>query len=231
MRTLVNRRAGGKLRKEGTISVVGASDTNYTTGTSISIAYPSGIQAGDLLVTVVMHRSALTLPSGWTLAGTQVTGGLDLVQYTTIIHKVATGTESGTNQTIAQAASGRLAFCTICIRSTTGNFAVTDIKQAADVSSVPPTPTIPNTQISRVGGIFIAGSSHISALVAPNNTTHTASTGWTLYSATSKVDNRIGAAYRIATADAIVTGTLPHEAIGVGTADPWSLVSIAVEPS
>lgn len=77
---------------------------NATTGTtSLSVPYPTGIAAGDLLILVVGNKyptNGPTTPSGWTLAG-QGSGGLGTAGadsgqvYNTIFVKQALGTESG----------------------------------------------------------------------------------------------------------------------------------------
>ncbi|SDI19135.1 DUF6701 domain-containing protein [Propionivibrio dicarboxylicus] len=90
----------------GTLTTSGS--TSGTT--SLSVPYPTGITAGDMLVLAVGNKyatgSAPVTPSGWTLA-IQQSGGIDTGTgndrgqvYSTIFTKQALGTESG-NLTVA----------------------------------------------------------------------------------------------------------------------------------
>ncbi|MEM2889746.1 MAG: hypothetical protein QW358_00140, partial [Candidatus Hadarchaeum sp.] len=95
-----------------TISYVGAGAVAYSAqnGASVAPAYPSGIQAGDLLVVFVgmkpstANSGSVTTPSGWTLilnsgwmGGYGTTLGADTGNTCLwAFYKIATGSESGT---------------------------------------------------------------------------------------------------------------------------------------
>ena len=74
----------------------GGTKTSYTSG-SFTLA------PGDTLVVGIMHRSALTVPSGFTLVKTASYGGQSL----SVIYKTATAAETST-YTIQQASSSRM---------------------------------------------------------------------------------------------------------------------------
>lgn len=82
----------------------GAQSGNTSTDTTRDIAYPSNIQAGDLIVMYLGGSSAnqMNNPSGWTQVVNQLSGGLSPSLY--VGYKVATGSESG-NQTVTSAGS------------------------------------------------------------------------------------------------------------------------------
>jgi MSHA biogenesis protein MshQ len=86
------------------ISLIGVG--GWATGTtSLSVAYPTGIQAGDQLVLAICNKyptNSPSLPSGWSApSNSQGTGGAGANGndsgnvYATIFVKVATGSESG----------------------------------------------------------------------------------------------------------------------------------------
>lgn len=89
---------------------------NFTAGAT-SLAWGDvPYEDGDLLVMAVMHRSALTTPSGWTLHATVGPFSNDFPQYTSILTRRMTG--SGTaNGSVNQAATGRMVVGVLNIRN------------------------------------------------------------------------------------------------------------------
>lgn len=85
----------------------GVNPLPITSTTSTTITIPADVNVGDLLVVSVLHRGDLTVPAGWSLAGTSpVTASFN--QRTSIIYKfVATG-DAGSGVTITQSVSERL---------------------------------------------------------------------------------------------------------------------------
>lgn len=83
----------------------GSSGAAATGTTSASVAYPSGIVAGDMLVLAVTNKypsNGPSTPSGWTLptngqgsGGAGAAGADSGSVYTTVFYKIATGLESG----------------------------------------------------------------------------------------------------------------------------------------
>lgn len=80
----------------------GASGTSVSGTTSLTVSYPTGIAAGDLLILTVGNKyptNGPTTPTGWTLfqaSGGLGTAGNDSGQvYSTVFVKEAVGTESG----------------------------------------------------------------------------------------------------------------------------------------
>lgn len=83
--------------------------TELATGTSIDVAYPTGIQAGELLVCSVNNSGASVpaTPAGFTLAKSQTNANGTATSIMTA-YKVATGSESGTIAVASNVASGRI---------------------------------------------------------------------------------------------------------------------------
>lgn len=87
--------------------------------TTINVAYPGDLSAGDLLVIEVMHRSALTVPAGWTLHDSQTIIGSTFNQVLSVLKKTAVGDETGTI-TLTQASSTRFAGKMMSVYSSVG---------------------------------------------------------------------------------------------------------------
>lgn len=67
---------------------------------SVSIAFPASIAAGDFLLLVVVDQATPTTDppaGGWTSCGTPIAGSAQIIR---CYYKVADGTESGTNQSV-----------------------------------------------------------------------------------------------------------------------------------
>jgi hypothetical protein len=86
-----------------------------TTGTSLSVPYPAGLQAGDILVLWIgsAGNGTFTTPSGWSVAISSSSGRA-------VYYKVATGSESGSLSVSVQSDSNS-AKCGImaCVRDAT----------------------------------------------------------------------------------------------------------------
>lgn len=97
-------------------------------GKSITLPMPSGIQAGERLIAIVgasnsLQANNLTMPSGWTVDDAwfyRAKGSDDaLVGSLRVIHKVASGSETETDQTITHLYSGK--YCSIVLRCSESN--------------------------------------------------------------------------------------------------------------
>ena len=75
--------------------------------TTSTVQIPNGVAEGDYLVLHVVHRSALTAPSGWTVLEGPTTP-VDFNQMQTVLYRVAETGDGGTNVTSTQASSGRM---------------------------------------------------------------------------------------------------------------------------
>lgn len=94
-----------------------AYDCDNFTASATSLAWGAvPYEDGDLLVMAVMHRSALTTPSGWTLHATVGPFSNDFPQYTSILSRRMTGTGTASG-TVEQASSGRMIVGVLNIRS------------------------------------------------------------------------------------------------------------------
>lgn len=102
---------------------IGSASADYATTTDLSVTIPTEAEAGDLLVLGVMHRTTLTAPStGWTLVNS---GPESLFNQQTVVgYSIYNGTD--TTVTATQSSSERMGLCLLVLRSSTGNFTITD---------------------------------------------------------------------------------------------------------
>lgn len=93
------------------VVVVASTDTVYAEATSQTKTIPGAAAPGDLLLAVVMHRSDLTPPSGWTLVRTEsvvVSGGTGTHRLS-IYSRSAVSGDGGASTLWTQATSQRIA--------------------------------------------------------------------------------------------------------------------------
>lgn len=91
---------------------------------SISGNAPDDVADGDLLHAVVMHRSALTTPSGWSVVASQACTDGTTTQTVTVLRKTTAGPgDAGANFSFSQAASGRMGLAFFTVRGTSGSVA------------------------------------------------------------------------------------------------------------
>lgn len=92
--------------------------------TSIAGAAPGDVQAGDLLHAAVMHRSALSPPSGWSAVASQACTDGTITQTLTVLRKNTAGPgDAGANFSFSQAASDRMGLAYFVVRGTGGSVA------------------------------------------------------------------------------------------------------------
>lgn len=176
------------------ISFVAATGASYTTGTLInSPTSPAGVQSGDGLFAIIMARSTITPPAGWTLVKSQSNTG-SLTQTIAIYKKDATSpSDSSTAFNWSQSSSARLALAYVLVRSSTGSLTVLGSDSATNTgaSSSTQSVTVPVLTATSAGEIFIiAGSSELGG--ASNADVWAASSGATMRSTASVIGNRIG---------------------------------------
>jgi hypothetical protein len=102
--TVFNASGGGgapAFRSAASAIVTGAS------GTTLTIARPNGVQAGDLLLAQIRHRSLSTLtpPTGWT----EITTIAQSTAHHGVYYKIASGSEPASYQYNQNADAGRMA--------------------------------------------------------------------------------------------------------------------------
>ena len=75
--------------------------------TSLNLSVPAGARVGDILVACIMRRSALSVPAGWTSAGSAgpTTDGIN--QFTDVLYKFAAPADLNSSFTFTQASAGR----------------------------------------------------------------------------------------------------------------------------
>lgn len=89
---------------------------NFTAGAT-SLAWGDvPYEDGDLLVMAVMHRAALTTPSGWTLHATVGPFSVGFPQYTSILTRRMSGAGNASG-TVQQTSSGRLVVGVLNLRN------------------------------------------------------------------------------------------------------------------
>lgn len=89
--------------------------------TSISLAMPTGLETGDLLHAVLMHRSAATPPVGWMLVTSQACAAGAITQTMSVFKKTTTApADSGVSAAFAQSASDRMGLAYFAVRGTPG---------------------------------------------------------------------------------------------------------------
>lgn len=109
-------------------SFVAASDTRYGVSTTMDQDIPA-CEVGDMIIAAVMHRSALTPPTGWTLvesATTTYTAGGGGTQTLSLFSRVAEIGDSGSTTTWTQASSVRISVHIQTFRSSVRTLSVVD---------------------------------------------------------------------------------------------------------
>lgn len=179
--------------------IVGITASSFTTSVSQTKALPSGIQAGDLLVALIMHRSAIIVPSGWILVDTAEAISTPTLQYCSVLKKVASPSDASSNQTFSQASSSRMSVALMAFRHAKGCSIVDLTKSERDPISVDglvgyPEYTSSKNSIAIIFGSWIyAGNSE--------NSSYSVSSGYQglAITSTNNVEHRVrsGAAYRV----------------------------------
>lgn len=87
---------------------------------SVSNVVPSVTQSGDMIVVCMFARSAVTAPSGFTLAVSENNPNTTTGQFSAIYYKVSNGSEAGSTLTFTQASASSICMSVIVLRSSTG---------------------------------------------------------------------------------------------------------------
>lgn len=164
--------------------VVTGSRAIISSGTSINVPIPSAV-IDDTLIMHVMHRSALTTPSGWTLEGTSG-ATVQATQRISVLSRVADGSEGATIN-VVQAASGRMIGNVSVFRGTVGS--ITTTTGATTTNGDP----ITTGAVSVTEGIAIIASTYV---LAGSGSVITYPSNYTALTDPDLSDNRLFAAYR-----------------------------------
>lgn len=193
--------AVGQGEPVASVSFVAASGTTFSTATSQNCTIPNDADEDDLLLAWVMHRDAITPPSGWTLvdtAGPFTSTGA--TQYTSLYKRIAEPGDGGSSTTWGQATSQRMAVHIQSFRKAGGCDVLSASKNTISGTGTASfvTPAVAQTG---AGQMLASGASSVLAVnSAPN--TMAVSPPWALTTPASSADTahqiRLGCAYRIA---------------------------------
>lgn len=190
---------GNSLPLGNTISFINSTAvTIYASGTSISGTSMSGILNGDGLFAVIMARSTVTPPAGWTLLKTVTATGSGINQVTEIYRKdTVTSADSSTAFAFTQASSNRGIIGFVQLRSSTGSMSVdADASTGTNNGTSTPHPANVPTAVTSAtvnNAMAIIGASLIVISIS-GTTTWTAPTNATLRGTTTTSQNRLGIA-------------------------------------
>jgi hypothetical protein len=180
------------------VRFISSAGANYvTSGTSInSPSTPAAIQEGDGLFAIVLARSALTPPAGWSLIASQAVLGATAQSVYVYRKDTTTSADSTTAFTWTQAASGRMGLAYIVCRSTTGAISVVETAGAttSNISLTVHPVTIPVLTATANGELVIMAATSVLASTSASDNTWAAPAGAALRTITTQADNRIGAA-------------------------------------
>lgn len=195
MNPVLMRRAGGStFLAPQSVSFVGATGTSYvSSGTTINApAAPAGVVSGDGLFAIVMSRSALTPPAGWTLVKSQSNTGTNTQTVSIFKRDAAAPADSGASFTWTQAASGRMGLAYILARSTSGALGVLGTDSASNTGAAATTQsaTLPVMTASVNGELFLLAAGSELGTDAGTDT-WTPSSGATIRTTAAQAGNRL----------------------------------------
>ena len=158
--------------------------------TTSTVQIPNDVAEGDYLVLHVVHRSALTAPSGWTVLVGPTTP-VDFNQMQTVLYRVAETGDGGTNVTSTQASSGRMLSHIQAFRSE-GIISViaSEITQSESEGL-----SLPTLTATGAGQMAVVSMSNVFAATS-GTTTLTPPTGYTGTTPATVEQNRLGCAYK-----------------------------------
>lgn len=171
--------------------MAGVSSIQYVASdTSVTVTAPAETADGDLLVAVIMRRSALTVPAGWAqLADQAIPAGW---QWGTVLARDATASDAGASLTFTQSSAGRMACVVLALRSLNGSV----VFDASNVTTTTAAPhTGPAVTASQDGELAVAVSSCFYALISgPTSYALTTESAGTLRTPSSVEENRLAVA-------------------------------------
>lgn len=179
------------------VTFVGATTANYiTSGTSISQTLPEGVQEGDHIIAILMHRATtITPPSDGTWNFLIRSPGIVTLgtQYAEAWHKIVEADDIGSAHAFGGNISGRMALVFVVLRSNVGLIALEDSNSTSAAGT-----TIISAPALTSGGegrFFIAAASATLAQVSGGNPVNTdfniTTPGVDQYTASTIPDNRL----------------------------------------
>lgn len=201
-------RTYGSAPVEDTPEFVATSETPFVTATSVSVTIPAAIQAGDLLVAAIMHRTALSsVPAGWALVE-NIKGVSDpFNQELSVYAKVAGAGDPGSTFTASTGQSLRMS-CNVCGFRASAPLAVLSSAQRRSTPSDGKI-LIPGMLVGdSIVAAYSAAASSYASTTALN--TFVCPSGFTQITPSTSNDTanqiRLGAAWRHALPSATVSG-------------------------
>lgn len=205
------------------VTVRGVGDTKVeTSNTWVSPTIAPDTVPGDLLVAFVMHRSALTVPEGWTLEVTQQ-GYTSFEQWTSVLTKPYSESD-GASQDFRQAASGRMAGHIVSLGGTDPQIAT--IRSGNGESDDRKSPSYP---VADENALVLSASSEGAAATSGNETI-SVNAPWIMTTPASIAQNRLAVAWRTAPADSVSSWQPGAVFVDSSTSTDWSAVTIQVTP-
>lgn len=197
------------------IEFVAASGTTYVTATTQDQTIPASADVNDLILAFIVHRSALTAPSGWTLVDSAEVTVSGTTQYTSVYKRIASSGDAGLAQTWTQASSGVLAVHYNVYRNSTG----CDVLQSTDVVNTTTVSTnVPALNAESVNQMGVFACSWITAASGM-----TATFG-RLTTPASVTNNRLGVANRPFFGEKTLSGAITSAASTAGSAGVYVII-------
>ena len=185
--------------------------------TSLAVAAPALAAVGDLLIAVLMVRSAPSAPAGWVLEAQET--GTQASQRTVVYSKVATVGDLA-NTTFTQAASNR--FVGNMMAFAKGGAAPNVLATAKRVDTNAYVATLASVTGTKDGQMAVASGSTV---YADASNSLTLSGEWTQTTPVTASDNRLGAGYRTVENGDVTGGTITAAGVGIST-NSWPLVTV-----
>lgn len=217
------------------LAYIGASSSiTFSTVTSQAVTVPATTAAGDLLLAVVMHRSAMTsVPSGWTLVDTcSFQDSTALVQYLSIYSKTAVSGDVGASTTWTQTSSSRMAVQIHAVKKSGGGTpAIIGTPSKSTISTTGTgtytLPTVAATVANQLA--FTAASTVLAGTSSPN--TLALSSQWTQASPSSSTDtsNQLRLAVGSAVLSSIGASSAGTATANVtGSTNGWGAITLLI---
>lgn len=196
--------------------------SEFTTSLTQQREIPSSTQEGDIIIAIVMHRSALSMPAGWTKLGEATS--TDSPQYQSVYFKEASSDDAGKNVTFTQSSNVRLATMLCIFRHELGceiiNFA--QLSNLSQSSGSVELPTISPTR----NGVAVVGAGWTYAATS-GNSSFTPPATFTPFLPTSKPQSNDQIRQGIAYKDVAINGQITDVISGM-TSDSNASTSTSI---
>lgn len=214
------------------MSFVAASGTSYVdSATTINApSSPGGIQNGDGLFAILLARSAVTPPSGWTLVASQAVVGATAQSVYVYRKTTVTTGDSSTAFTWTQASAGRMGLAYVVCRSSTG---LLQIHESAGVttsnaSTATHNVTAPVLTAGTDGQLFLMAACAVLG-DTPATNTWTAPASATLRSTATQSNNRLAVATQLRNSAASNSSPWTYT-MGAAAANEFAALTIRIGP-